>query len=78
MKDDPYVAVQHSMGDRGWEIVAVNSRNRVCADMTEHTARSLCALINAAAPLASEYNIPAQQIAAIWRLVKDNGGINET
>lgn len=77
MKDDPYVISHHSMGERGWEIVAVNSRNRICADMTEHTARALCALINAASPLAEEYDIPALQIAAIWRLVKDNGGINE-
>ena len=77
MKDEPYVVANHTTGERGWEIVAVSSRNRICADMYEGTAKSLCALINAAAPLASEYNIPAQQIAAIWRLVKDNGGINE-
>lgn len=75
---EPYAVARHSDGDRGWEIVAVNSRNRICADMYEGTAKSLCALINAAAPLAEEYNIPAQQIAAIWRLVKDNGGISET
>lgn len=74
---EPYAVARHSDGDRGWEIVAVNSRNRICADMVEHTAKSLCALINAASPLAEEYDIPARQIAAIWRLVKDNGGINE-
>ena len=78
MKDEPYVVAHHTMGERGWEIVASSSRSRICADMTEHTAKSLCALINAAAPLAMEYGIPAPQIAASWRLVKDNGGINET
>ena len=77
MKDKPYVVAQHSIGERGWEIVEFSSRDRICADMREGTARAICALINEAYPLVDEHHIPVRQIAAIWRLVKDNGGINE-
>ena len=77
MKDDPYFYAQHTTGERSWEIGVTASRRRICADMTESVARDICALLNAASPLATDYNIPVKQIAAIWRLVKDNGGINE-
>lgn len=72
----PYAVAHHGQGERGWEIYDVGSRSRICADMNEGTAKSLCALINAASPLAVEYSIPAVQIAAIWRMIKDNGGLD--
>lgn len=72
MKQEPYFYAQHTTGERSWEIGVTASRRRICADMTETVARDICALLNAAAPLATEYSIPAQQIAAIWRMIKEN------
>lgn len=62
-------------GERGWEIGVSATRERVCADMREYAAKELCDLLNAAYALHKTYDIPATQIAAIWRIVKEHGGI---
>ncbi len=72
LPNEPYFYAAHAAGPRGWEIGETLTRNRVCADMTEETARGICALLNAAFPLVAEYGIPSTEIAAIWRIVRDN------
>ncbi len=75
---DPYKRyfIAHSdAGERGWEIGVLSSRDRVCADMTERTAKHIFYLLCHATEFHWRQGIPFEQIIAIWRLVEEQGGI---
>lgn len=69
----PMFAYAHcAAGDRGWEIFLIESRERLCADMREGDAKALCEFLNYIGDINKKWDVPGEQIAAIYRMIKDN------
>lgn len=59
-------------GERGWEIFHIAYQERLCADMKQYDAQSLCEFLNIIGGIHAKWDIPGEQIAAIYRMIKDN------
>jgi hypothetical protein len=74
-----FAAAHWTEGPRGWEIVHIGTRERICADMKEHEAHAVVAILNQLWAFRREIpDIPVLQIAAIWRMIKDNTDDGQT
>lgn len=75
---DPYnrlFIANPNIGDKEWEIGVIASRERLCGGMGQKTAELIFKMLCQAAELRWTHDVPYDQTLAIWRLVKEDGGL---